>query len=239
MATNLSPAHAVSLPHTLHDDPPDATLTALSTLSLLNLRLSRLEFLLTGTSSSQDPEHQSPALQKTVPAHHSIPSQIHTLENRFTNLKRLDGLPGSLVRMVDTLRREYPEIFSSSATQPSSETTNTKDLSQHADQVLSHATLYTSTSSRLQTLQTLRIPPAAHSAKLIEQGPRVKALAQRQERLDADIDNLKERSVNVVSWWRENEIDGMNELWDDWQERVKACERSIRREERRRREENP
>lgn len=239
MATNIPPAPTptLGLPPTLHDDPPDATLTALSTLSLLNLRLSRLEFLLTGTSSSQDPEHQSPALQHTVPAHQSIPSQIHTLENRLTNLKRLDGLPGSLVRMVDTLRREYPEIFSS-ATQPSSESTSTKVLSQHADEVLSHATLYTSTSSRLQTLQTLRIPPAAQSANLIEQGPRVKALADRQERLDADIDDLKERSVNVVSWWRENEIDGMNELWDDWQERVKACERTVRREERRRREEN-
>lgn len=238
MATNVSPAHAFSLPPTIHDDPRDSTLTALSTLSLLNLRLSRLEFLLTGTSSSQNPEHRSPALQNTVPAHQSIPSQIHALETRLANLKRLDGLPGSLIRMVDTLRREYPEIFSSSATQPSFETTSTKDLSQHADEVLSHATLYTSTSSRLQTLQTLRIPPAAHTANLIEQGPRVKALAERQERLDADIDDLKERSVNVVSWWRENEIDGMNELWDDWQERVKACERTIRREERRRREEN-
>lgn len=238
MATNISPAHASGLPPTLHDDPPDATLTALSTLSLLNLRLSRLEFLLTGTSSSQDPHLQSSTLQSTVSADKSIPSQLQTLEHRLTNLKRLDGLPGSLVRMVDTLRREYPEIFSSTGTQPSSEITNTKDLSQHADEVLSHATLYTSTSSRLQTLQTLRIPPAVHSAKLIEQGPRVKALAERQERLDAEVDELKERSVNVVSWWRENEIDGMNELWDDWQERVKACERTIRREERRQREEN-
>lgn len=225
------------LPPTLQDDPPDATLTALSTLSLLNLRLSRLEFLLTGSSSSHDADLQLPTRQDSSQARQSVLSQIQTLSNRLDNLKRLDGLPGSLVRMVDTLRREYPEIFNLSSTPLSSEPANTKDHSRHADEVLAHATLYTSTSSRLQTLQTLRIPSAAHTANLIEQGPRVKALAQRQDKLDFQVDELKERSVNAITWWRENEIDGMNELWDDWQERVKACERTVRREERKRREE--
>lgn len=242
MATDtISPpflTSGASLPHVLQDDPPDAALTALSTLSLLNLRLSRLEFLLTGASSSQDADLQPPARQDTAQARHSVLSQIQTLSTRLDNLKRLDGLPGSLVRMVDTLRREYPEIFNLTFTPPVSEPTNTKDLSRQADEVLAHATLYTSTSSRLQTLQTLRIPSAAHTANLIDQGPRVKALAERQDRLDAQVDELKERSVKAITWWKENEIDGMNELWDDWQERVKACERTIRREERKRRDEN-
>lgn len=226
------------LPQILRGDPPDATLTALSTLSLLNLRLSRLEFLLTGSSSSHDADLQLPARQNSAHARQSVLSQIQTLSTRLENLKRLDGLPGSLVRMVDTLRREYPEIFNLPSTNSTSESANTKDLSRHADEVLAHATLYTSTSSRLQTLETLRIPPAAHTANLIEQGPRVRALAARQDRLDTQVDDLTERSVKAVTWWRENEIDGMNELWDDWQERVKACERSIRREERKRRDEN-
>lgn len=242
MATDTIPptlsSTADKLPHTLQDDPPDATLTALSTLSLLNLRLSRLEFLLTGSSSSQDADSQPPTRQGAPHARQSVLSQIHTLSNRLDNIKRLDGLPGSLVRMVDTLRREYPEIFNLPSNASTSEPTSTKVLSRHADEVLAHATLYTSTSSRLQTLETLRIPPAAHTANLIQQGPRAKALAARQEKLDAEVDELKERSVKAVTWWQENEIDGMNELWDDWQDRIKACERTIRREERKRKEDN-
>lgn len=226
------------LPYTLQGDPPNATLTALSTLSLLNLRLSRLEFLLTGSSPSQDADLQPPPYQASSDPRKSVLSQIETLSARLDVLKGLDGLPGSLVRMVDTLRREYPEIFNLSSVSLTSEGANTKDLSRHADEVLAHATLYTSTSSRLQTLQTLRIPSATHTANLIEQGPRVRVLAERQDKLDAQVDDLKERSVKAVTWWRENEIDGMNELWDDWQERVKACERTIRREERKQREEN-
>lgn len=243
-ADAVSPPKTFELPATLQDDPPDPTLTALSTLSLLNLRLSRLEFLLTGTTSSQNADLQPPTSHvDTSRTRQSIPSQLHILENRLTALKRLDGLPGSLVRMVDTLRREYPDIFSSSATHSvpdgTNTSTNTKDLSRHADEVLSHATLYTSTSSRLQTLQTLRIPPATQSANLIEQGSRLKGLTERQERIDQSIEDLKEQSATLISRWREVEVDGMNELWDDWQERVKVCERTIRREERRRREENP
>lgn len=234
----VSALSTTKLPPTLQDDPPDATLTALSTLSLLNLRLSRLEFLLTGSSSAQGADLGLPKGHNPSDARRSVPAQLHTLCERLDLLKGLDGLSGSLVRMVDTLRREYPEIFTSSSTPSAAESTNVKDLSRQADEVLSHATLYTSTSSRLQTLQTLRIPSAAHTANLIEQGPRAGALMERQERLDSQIDDLKERSVNVVTWWRENEIDGMNELWDDWQERVKACERTIRREERRQKEEN-
>lgn len=225
-------------PTTLQEDPPDATLTALSTLSLLNLRLSRLEFLLTGTTSSQDADLQPPSARGTTRSPQSISSQLHVLESRLAALKRLDGLPGSLVRMVDTLRREYPEIFSSSLNSPTSEGTSTKDLSLHADEVLSHATLYSSTSSRLQTLQTLRIPPAIHSANLIGQGPRVKLLLERQDRLEAETAELRERSARAIREWREIEVDGMNELWDDWQERIKVCERTVKREERRQRDEN-
>lgn len=245
-----APAQPPRYPVALQDEPLNPTLTTLSTLSLLNLRLSRLEYLLTGKSNpypqpSDDAETSTSASNDTptTVTTTNIPSQLRTLESRLSHLKRLDGLPGSLVRMIDTLRREYPEIFpsttsSSSSTDASRETTirtspDTHTLSLHASDVLSHSTLYTSTSSRLQTLQTLRIPSASQSASLINAAPRLEHLKKRQEELDTDIAELRGRSAAILEWWVKTGVVGMGELWEDWEGRVRSVEREVRRVERR------
>lgn len=216
------------------DGSLNPTLTALSTLSLLNLRLSRLEHAITGTSKFSYEADEFDLAEKDARA--TIPSQLQSLESRLTNLKRLDGLAGSIVRMIDSLRREYPEVFiDSSSTIPvaDNESSSVRDLSSRATRVLSHASLYTSTSSRLQTLQTMHIPPAAHSANLINVEPRLKELKLRQERLDTDIEELKRRSANIVEWWMKTGVVGVGELFEDWEARVRDAEMSVRRLERR------
>ncbi|KAK5944811.1 hypothetical protein PMZ80_002012 [Knufia obscura] len=244
MATESSPTPAQPLqyPPTLQDEPLNPTLTALSTLSLLNLRLSRLEYLLTGKSDPHSQAHNETDRTTTADKDTTtptIPTQLRTLESRLTHLKRLDGLPGSLVRMIDSLRREYPELFpstSNSAHTSSHDLTPTPkhDLSHHATEVLSHSTLYTSTSSHLQTLQTLRIPPASQSANLLNAAPRLQQLRKRQEEVDSEIAELKGRSANVLEWWVKTGVVGMGELWEDWEGRVRDVEREVRRVERRR-----
>lgn len=224
----------------IQDGPLDPTLTALSTLSLLSLRLSRLEHLLTGSSSSYRQDEQRPshltALRNTTP----IPTQIRQLETRLQNLKRLDGLPGNLVRMIDSLRREFPEIFPTSPRthlQPEESDLRKHDLSIQASEVLANSTLYTTSSAHLQTLQTLRIPPAEHSAKLLNGAPRLQQLKERQAKLDEEIEELKGRSAGVIEWWVKNGVVGMGELWEDWEARVRVSERAVRRAEWKRREE--
>lgn len=240
----------------LQNEPLDPKLTAVSTLSLLNLRLSRLEFLLTGSSptSTAKPAVRDSSSINVISTPSSvdvnIPTQLHQLQTRLANLKRLDGLPGTLVRMIDNLRREYPELFPATTTkatslsssplqqeQPSPSPSITT-LSQQSTEILTHSTLYTSTSAHLQTLSTLRIPPAEHSANLINAAPRLAKLKERQEKLDAEIDELRARSAAAVEWWVKHGVVGMGELWEDWEERVNVCERRVRREERRQREEN-
>lgn len=254
MATEAAPTttQAVRCSSILQNEPLDPTLTALSTLSLLNLRLSRLEYLLTGRSSPyshyDDDASKKPSADNEAPTSTSsnIPTQLRTLESRLTHLKRLDGLPGSLVRMVDFLRKERPEIFPSTSTLTTSAQTSRSnpadpenvpvpkhELSQRAQEVLSHSTLYTSTSSRLQTLQTLRIPPASHSANLTSARPQLQQLKKRQEEIDVEIQELRGRSANVLEWWVKTGVVGMGELWEDWEGRVRGIEREVRRVERR------
>lgn len=248
----LSQSATLMPPTTLQDDSLDPTLAALSTLSLLNLRLSRLEHLLSGHTALQTDHHvhsdstdlEAPSSvpannttnSKPISKHNTIPAQLHHLELRLSELKRMDGLPGSLVRMVDTLRTEYPDIFPSS-TSTSATSSNSHNLSQQATQVLAHASLYTSTSSRLQTLQTLRIPEATVSAGIMEQGGHLKNLLERQEILEERAAELKRRSVAVLEWWVNVGIKGMGELWEDWEDRVAVCERFVKVHERRAKEE--
>lgn len=259
-----------TIPPVLQDDPLDPTLAALSTLSLLNLRLSRLEHLLTGkdgqnytqenessgrAATARDPSSKSRSKSKSrstaKPIQYDIPQQLYILETRLAALRRLDGLPGSLIRMVETLRREYPEIFVSSsssaivspstlsATISSAPTPTTAQLSRQATQVLAHASLYTSTSSRLQTLQTLRIPAATVSTDMIEHGggQRMRDLISRQEDLERRSENLKDRSTKVLQWWIDVGVKGMGEVWEDWEDRVAVCERFVKIHERKAREE--
>ena len=228
-----------AIPQTFQqEDSIDPTLTALSTLSLLDLRLSRLEHVLTGSSFPTSSRTQASTITTDNAHNSSVPTQLRSLEARLTNLKRLDGVSGSLVRMVDSLRREYPEIFvQTSRQQQSSDTASIHELSNHAHEVLANSTLYTTTSAYLQALQTLKIPSAQQSASLIDAAPRFSGLQQRQERLDDEIEELKGRSATLLEWWMKNGVVGIGELWEDWESRVKDCERIVRREERRVQEE--
>jgi len=244
--TNSDPVEPPKQPLVLQSGPSNPTLTALSTLSLLNLRLSRLEYLLTGQSSPHelDADHRPSTIKggSTITSTTNIPTQLRTLESRLLNLKRLDGLPGGLVRMVDSLRKEFPEFFLTTASTQTSLTNTSNpetllpskhDLSDHANEVLSHSTLYTSTSSRLQTLQTLRVPSASQSANLMNARPRLLLLKKRQEEIDAELAELRGRSTKVLEWWVKTGVVGMGELWEDWEGRVKGVEREVRRAERR------
>lgn len=215
-------------------EPLESAVVSLSTLSLLEVRLSRLEYLLTGTSAPSNAKGRDTPSTKDAS---SVHARIRSLDARLTQLKRLDGLPGNVVRMVDSLRREYPEIFAQRRIADTNTSVPVHELSNRANEVLANSTLYTTTSAHLQTLQTLKIPPAEQSASLLDAGTRVEELRQRQAMVNADIEELKGRSARLLEWWVKNGVVGMGELWEDWEQRVKDCERAVRREERKQREE--
>lgn len=215
-------------------EPLESTLIALSTLSLLELRLARLEHGITGTSDpiSLEINHRPNDTE-------DVSTRLRTLEKRLGELKKLDGQPGSLVRTVDGLRKEYPDLFSDSSTYSTSdqeESARKRDLPNRATQVLSHAPLYTATSSRLQTVQNLKVPPASQSGKLIDAKPRIEELKKRQEKISADVEDLNTRSEAILRWWAQNGVTGMSEIFGDWESRVMEAARIVRHNERRRAE---
>lgn len=237
------------------EDRLDPTITALTTLALLHARLARLEHIILGRTK---PSYRANDVTNLVLSPKTIPTQLSDLEARLNRLRRLDGVSGSMVRMIENLRREHPEIFkqpslgsvvpgsagiaatSGSAqddTTTTSSNTSTQRLAKQAVDVLAHQATYTSTSAQLQTLQTLQIPPAQHSAALIEQEPRIVVLGERQDRLEREIDALRARSAQMLEWWIRTGVVGIGEVVEDWEARVVDCDRAMRRIQRQKHEE--
>lgn len=111
------------------------------------------------------------------------------------------------------------------------------ELSSQASIILSHATLYPETASRLSSLQSLQIPPAEQSAKLSDLKPRLTECQQTQQKLERDIQDLRQRSARCLEWWVKLGVVSMGDLWEEWEDRLKEVERHVARFERKRKEE--
>lgn len=111
-------------------------------------------------------------------------------------------------------------------------------MSTTASIVLSHATLYPETASRLSSLQTLQIPPAEQSARLTELNPRIDKCTSKMEEMDKEIQALRERSARCLEWWVKMGVVGIGDLWEEWEDRLNEVERKITRIERRQKDED-
>ena len=99
--------------------------------------------------------------------------------------------------------------------------------------VLSHATLYSETASRLSSLQTLQIPSAEQSARLNDLVPSISETRQKQDELDKDVQDLRQRSARCLEWWVRVGVVGMGDLWEEWENRMLDIERRVAQFERR------
>ena len=125
----------------------------------------------------------------------------------------------------------FPEVFASSATPPS------EDVASQASVVLSHATLYPETASRLSSLQTLQVPSAEKSAQLNELTSEIRGCQHDQEQLNQEIRELRQRSARCLEWWVKVGVAGMGDMWEEWENRMVEVERQVARFEHRKREE--
>lgn len=97
--------------------------------------------------------------------------------------------------------------------------------------VLSYASAFPETSSRLTSLNDLPIPDARMSASLIELQPRLDQLAQMQDEQTRAISELRVRTARVLQRWYEVGLVGDGECWAEWEGRLEDVEREVRREE--------
>lgn len=69
---------------------------------------------------------------------------------------------------------------------------------------------------------------------MITLGPRIAQAAERQIEQSEQISELRKRSGALVLRWHEGMVLGQGRCWADWDERVRECEKYVRRQEVRR-----
>ncbi|KIW71110.1 hypothetical protein PV04_03315 [Phialophora macrospora] len=213
-------------------DMNDPEAAARGTLALLETRLHRLEFLLSGASTD---DGIPPAVVTPSSGSESSRARLDTLEAGLAKLKRLAGTPGTIVRDVDHLASTYPDLFA--PTRSTSNIPNSEELSTCASIVLAHAALYPEAASRLASLQTLQVPPAEQSSELVSLVPKLGQLSREEQRLQDEARELRERSARCLEWWVKVGVVGMGDVWQDWEKRMADVERHLIRWERRAKEE--
>lgn len=97
--------------------------------------------------------------------------------------------------------------------------------------MLSYATAFPETASRLTSLNDLPVPDAVSSASLIELQPQLDRLAQVQTAQAAEISELRVRTASVLQRWYEVGLVGSGEVWAEWEGRLEDVERETRRKE--------
>jgi hypothetical protein len=97
--------------------------------------------------------------------------------------------------------------------------------------VLSSATLYPTTASRLTSILDVPVPPAETSASLVALQPRISKVEIVQEAQNRDLVELNKRSAEVLERWYKISVLGGGECWAEWEGRVARVERDTRRQE--------
>ncbi|KAI1496250.1 hypothetical protein F5X99DRAFT_414299 [Biscogniauxia marginata] len=188
----------------------DSTLdeTSLSTIALLEARLSRIEYLLYG--------HSSP--QPKVSAARSM----HELEHRFSILLQRIRVYAELLRLY----KSQPSLF-----HPPPPAEPPSELSQDALRavILAAASSYPATASALTAISDTPVPDPAQSAALAALLPKMKGVEATQLAQAAEIARLRARSEVVVRQWYERDVMGYSNFVAGVESRIEMAERAARR----------
>lgn len=126
----------------------------------------------------------------------------------------------------------FPDLFTPNP-QPQNPESIPENLSTQnlASIVLSYATAFPETASRLVSLNDHPIPDATASAGLIALQPRLDALARVQDEQAREVAQLRMRTARALQRWYDVGIVGEGECWAEWEGRLEDVEREVRREE--------
>ncbi|RYP50323.1 hypothetical protein DL768_004140 [Monosporascus sp. mg162] len=186
--------------------------TTLSTLSLFEARLLRIEHLLYGHAVQQP---------KT-----SAFKSMSNLEHRFARLLQGVRVYAELLKIY----KSYPDLFQAP---PPAEPPSTL-LPPEAVRaiVLSAASSFPATASALTAVSDTPVPDPALSAGLAALLPRMRGVEAAQMAQAAEIAELRARSEVVVRRWYERRVLDYSDFVADVESRVEKAERAVRRAER-------
>lgn len=221
-------------------DTMDSTLdnTTLSTISLLEARLLRVEHLLFGHTVQQP----------KVPAIRSM----QELERRFGTLLQRVRVYGELLKLCMTFLPTsravassrttcyLPRLFNTNVSSvdksqptffqppPASEPPSKLPLESLRAIVLAAASSYPATASALTAISDTPVPDPAHTASLASLLPRMKGIEATQMAQAAEIAELRARSEAVVRHWYERDVMGYSGFVAGVEGRVEMAERTVR-----------
>lgn len=218
--------------------------TTLSTISLLEARLLRIEHILFGAITP-------PARPAAVPAI----ATLSDLERRFTHLLSRFRVYTELLKICRQLTvfnlyanslltgltdNSHPTLFSSTPAPDASLPPTQLSTSALRSTVLSFATSYPATASALTAATSdsdSPVPDAAASAALVALIPRMKGVEAIQMAQEAEIAALRVRSERVLRRWYEERMLKYGDWVADVEARVEGVEAVVRRAAKRRQSE--
>ncbi|KAJ5238889.1 hypothetical protein N7468_003508 [Penicillium chermesinum] len=173
-----------------------------ATIELLEARLRRIAYLLGGATDWTG----VPTMPEKPSSHEeSVSRRLARLEKELAKLSR--NVPA--VRDVIQLHDQFPDLFQAPTPEDVPEGLSSRAL---ASIVLSYATAFPETASRLTSLNDLPIP------------------TPRKEQAQA-ISELRVRTARVLQRWYEVGLVGSGECWAEWEGRIENVEREVRRRE--------
>ncbi|KND87825.1 hypothetical protein TOPH_07535 [Tolypocladium ophioglossoides CBS 100239] len=194
------------------DNPLDRT--TLSTITLLESRLLRIEHLLYGPTASHPP-----------PQHGSAVRKLGELERRFSVMLSHVRVYGELLKIY----MSHPDFFH--APSPS-EPPWQLSIDALRSIVLASASTFPSTLSSLTAIKDSPIPDTSESAALISMTERMRAIEATQVAQASDMAELRRRSEAVMRSWYEGSVLANSRFMADAESRVERVERQVRRRER-------
>ncbi|KAI1662922.1 hypothetical protein F4813DRAFT_14572 [Daldinia decipiens] len=189
--------------------------TTLSTISLLEARLLRIEHLLYGHTAQQPKASTIRSMQE--------------LEHRFATLLQRMRVYAELLKLY----KSQPTLF-----QPPPPSQPPSELPPEALRaiVLAAASSFPATASALTAISDTPIPDPAHTATLVTLLPKMKGIEATQIAQAAEIAELRARSEVVVRQWYEHNVMSYSNFVAGVESRVENAERVVRRVERARNE---
>ncbi|KAF9875169.1 nuclear distribution protein [Colletotrichum karsti] len=188
--------------------------TTLSTISLLESRLLRIEHLLYGPTAAPTSQHTDSAVDG-----------LDDIERRFNHLLSHIRVYGELMKIYNS----HPTLF-----QPPPPSEPPIQLGPEAVQatVLASAASFPSTASSLTSVNDCPIPEPSQSAALASLVPRMRGIEATQIAQEAEMAELRARSEEVLKSWYQQGVLGVSEFVADVEGRVERVERRVRRAER-------
>ncbi|ROT41079.1 hypothetical protein SODALDRAFT_330796 [Sodiomyces alkalinus F11] len=199
----------------------DVTLdnTTLSTLSLLEARLLRIEHLLYGPSAAPTFSQSS--------REDSAAEALESLERRFYALLGRIKVYGELMKIY----KVHPTLF-----HPPPPDQPPIDLPAEAIRatVIASAASFPAIASSLTSVSDCPVPDPAQSAALASLAPRMRGVEATQRVQAAEMAELRARSEAVIQSWYEDGVLAASRFVADVEGRAEKVERRIRRAERER-----